>query len=184
MVVKKILGLYFINKKTLKMERKEFLNLVGMSVGAVILQNCLSGCSKASDPTPAVTPPVTPPTSGGGTTTVSGLTGNNSIGKGTIDFSLDITDKNFSDLATNGKALVSGDVIIARTKAGDFLALAKACTHEGTTIGYVSDTNIFLCPNHNSEFNADGTVKKSPATAALKSYKTSFDLKTNILKIS
>jgi cytochrome b6-f complex iron-sulfur subunit len=165
------------------MERKQFLNLVGISVGAVILQNCLSGCSKASDPAPAVVPPVTPP-SGGGSTTVSGLTGNNSIAKGAIDFTLDITDKNFSDLATNGKALVSGDIIVARTKAGDFLALAKACTHQGTTVDYVADTNIFNCSNHGSQFNADGTVKKDPATAALKSYKTSFDSKTNILKIS
>jgi cytochrome b6-f complex iron-sulfur subunit len=165
------------------MERKQFLNLVGISVGAVILQNCLSGCSKASDPAPAVVPPVTPP-SGGGSTTVSGLTGNNSIAKGAIDFTLDITDKNFSDLATNGKALVSGDIIVARTKTGDFLALAKACTHQGTTVDYVADTNIFNCSNHGSQFNADGTVKKDPATAALKSYKTSFDSKTNILKIS
>jgi cytochrome b6-f complex iron-sulfur subunit len=165
------------------MERKEFLNLVGMSVGAVILQNCLSGCSKASDPAPAVVPPVTPPSSGG-STTVSGLTGNNSIAKGTIDFSVDITDKNFSDLSTNGKAIVSGDVIVARTKTGEFLALAKACTHQGTTVDYVADTNIFNCSNHGSQFNADGSVKKDPATAALKSYKTSFDTKTNILKIS
>ncbi len=168
------------------MERKEFLNLVGISVGAIILQNCMSGCSKASDPTPAVTTPTTPttPTTGGNTTTVSGLTGNNSIAKGTIDFTLDITDKNFSDLATNGKALISGDIIVARTKTGDFLALAKACTHQGTTVDYVADTNIFNCSNHGSQFNADGSVKKEPATAALKSYKTTFDSKTNILKIA
>ena len=165
------------------MERKEFLNLVGMSVGAVILQNCISGCSKASDPTPAVIPPVTSPT-GGGTTTVTGLTGNNSIAKGTIDFSLDITDKNFSDLATNGKAIISGDIIVARTKTGEFLALEKACTHESTTVNYVADTNIFLCPNHSSEFNANGSVKKAPASTPLKSYKATFDSKTNILKIS
>jgi cytochrome b6-f complex iron-sulfur subunit len=166
------------------MERKEFLNLVGISVGAVILQNCLSGCTNASDPAPAV---VTPPSGGGstgGTTTVSGLTGNNSIAKGAIDFTLDITDKNFSDLATNGKAVISGDIIVARTKNGDFLALAKACTHQGTTVDYVPDTNIFNCANHGSQFNADGSVKKAPASVALKSYKTSFDSKTNILKVS
>lgn len=166
------------------MERKEFLNLVGISMGAVILQNCMSGCSKASDPTPAIIPPVNPPPSGGGTTTVSGLTGNNSLAKGTIDFTLNITDKNFSDLATNGKALISGDIIVARTKTGDFLALAKACTHQGTTVDYVADTNIFNCPYHGSQFNADGSVKKDPAAAPLKSYKTTFDAKTNMLKIA
>jgi cytochrome b6-f complex iron-sulfur subunit len=171
---------YTSSTKTLKMERKEFLNLVGMSVGAVILQNCLSGCSKANEPAPAVTPP---PTTGGGTT-VSGLTGNNSLAKGAIDFTLDITDKSFSDLATNGKAIISGDVIVARTKTGDFLALAKACTHQGTTVDFVADKTTFNCSNHNSNFDATGAVISGPAGAALKSFKTSFDSKTNILKIS
>lgn len=168
------------------MERKEFLNLVGISVGAVILQNCMSGCSKASDPAPAVIPPATPttPTTGGGTTTVSGLSGNNSIAKGTIDFTLDITDKNFSDLATNGKALVSGDIIVARTKTGDFLALAKACTHQGTTVDFVPDKTSFNCSNHGSNFDSAGNVTNGPAKAALKSFKTTFDSKTNILKIA
>lgn len=168
------------------MERKEFLNLVGISVGAVILQNCMSGCSKASDPTPAVTTPITPttPTTGGGTTTVSGLTGNNSIAKGTIDFTLDITDKNFSDLATNGKALISGDIIVARTKTGDFLALAKACTHQGTTVDFVPEKTSFNCPNHGSNYDSAGNVTNGPAAAALKSFKATFDSKTNILKIA
>lgn len=168
------------------MERKEFLNLVGKSVGAVILQNCMSGCSKASDPAPAVTTPTTstPPTTGGGTTIVSGLTGNNSITKGTIDFTLDITDKNFSDLTTNGKALISGDIIVARTKTGDFLALAKACTHQGTTVDFVPDKTSFNCPNHGSNFDSAGNVTNGPAVSALKSFRTTFDSKTNILKIA
>ena len=168
------------------MERKEFLNLVGMSVGAIILQNCMSGCSKASDPTPAVVTPTTPttPPTGGGTTATSGLTGNNSIAKGTIDFTLDITDKNFAELATNGKALISGDVIVARTKTGDFLALAKACTHQGTTIDFVPDKTSFNCSNHGSNFDSSGNVTNGPATAALKSYRATFDSKTNILKIA
>ena len=165
------------------MERKEFLNLVGISVGAIVLQNCMSGCSKASDPTPAVIPPTVPPT-GGGSTTITGLTGNNSIAKGTIDFTLDITDKNFSDLAMNGKAIISGDIIVARTKTGIFLALAKACTHQGTTIDFVPDKSNFNCSNHGSNFDSSGSVINGPAASALKSFKTSFDAKTNILKVS
>lgn len=166
------------------MERKRFLNLVGISVGAVILQNCMSGCSNASNPSPAVMPPAIPPATGGGTTTVSGLTGNNSIAKGTIDFTLDITDKNFSVLATNGKALISGDIIVARTKTGDFLALAKACTHQGTTVDFVPDKTGFNCSNHGSNFDSAGNATNGPAVAALKSFKATFDSKTNILKIA
>jgi cytochrome b6-f complex iron-sulfur subunit len=165
------------------MERKEFLNLVGISVGAVILQNCMSGCSKGSDPAPAVTPPVTPPTTGGGTTTVSGLTGNNSLAKGAIDFSVDITKTDFETLKTNGQALVSGDVIIARTKAGDFLVVEKACTHEGTTVNFVSDNTTFKCNNHGSVFDASGSATTGPATKALKKYTATFDSAKNILKV-
>jgi len=167
------------------MERKEFLNLVGISVGAIILQNCMSGCSKAADPAPAVTPPVTtPPTTGTGTPAVSGLTGNNSLAKGTIDFSADLTKSDFEILKTNGKALVSGDVIIARTKTGDFIVVEKACTHQGTTIDFVSDNTTFKCPNHGSVFDATGSVSVGPAAKALKKYNTTFDASKNILKVS
>ncbi len=165
------------------MERKEFLNLVGISVGAIILQNCISGCSKAADPAPALVPPVTPPTTGGGTTTVSGLTGNNSLAKGAIDFSVDITKTDFETLKTNGQAVVSGDVIIARTKAGDFLVVEKACTHQGTTVDFIADNSTFKCSNHGSIFDASGSVIKDPATKALKKYSATFDSAKNILKV-
>ena len=166
------------------MERKEFLNLVGISVGAVILQNCMSGCSKGYEPAPMVVPPVTPPTTGGGTTTVSGLTGNNSLSKGGIDFTVDITAKDFEALKTNGQAVVSGDVIIARTKTGDFLAVEKACTHQGTTVDFVSDNSTFKCNNHGSIFDSSGTVTTGPATKALKKYSAIFDSAKNILKVA
>lgn len=166
------------------MERKEFLNLVGISVGAIILQNCISGCTKAADPTPAVVPPVTPPPTGGGTTTVSGLTGNNSLSKGAIDFSVDITKTDFEILKTNGKAVVTGDVIIARTKTGDFLVVEKACTHQGTTVDFVEDNTTFKCSNHGSVFDGAGSVTVGPATKALKKYNATFDSAKNILKVA
>lgn len=166
------------------MERKEFLNLVGISVGAVILQNCMSGCSKGYEPTPVVAPPVTPPTIGGGTTTVSGLAGNNSLSKGVIDFTVDITAKDFEVLKTNGQAIVSGDVIIARTKAGDFLVVEKACTHQGTTVDFVSDNSTFKCNNHGSIFDSSGSVTNGPASKALKKYNATFDSAKNTLKVA
>lgn len=167
------------------MERKEFLNLVGISVGAVILQNCMSGCTKAADPTPAVKPPVTPPPAGGGgTSTVSGLTGNNSLAKGAIDFTVDITVKDFEILKTNGQAIITGDVIIARTKTGDFLVVENACTHQGTPVDFVSDNATFKCNNHGSIFDSSGTVTNGPATKALKKYSATFDSVKNILKVA
>jgi cytochrome b6-f complex iron-sulfur subunit len=168
------------------MERKEFLNLVGISVGAVILQNCMSGCSKSSDPTPATSTTTTPttPSTGGTTTTTVGLTGNNVSSKGTIDFTIDLTSTTFKSLQTSGSALVSGDVIIARTKNGDFLVVAKACTHEGTTVDFVADNSTFKCNNHGSVFDASGSVTVGPAASALKKYITTFDKDKNILKVA
>lgn len=178
-----------LNNKLSKinMERKEFLNLVGISVGAVILQNCMMGCTKYADPSPAVGAPVTPPPTppnGGGSTTVSGLTGNNSLSKGAIDFSVDITKTDFADLKTNGSAVVSGDVIIARTKAGDFLVVEKACTHQGTTVDFISDNTNFKCSTHGSVFDSNGAVTVGPAARALKKYNAIFDSSKNTLKVS
>ena len=168
------------------MERKEFLNLVGISVGAIILQNCMSGCTKATDPTPAVIPPPAPipPSTGGGTVTVSGLTGNNSLSKEAIDFSIDITKTDFEALKTNGQAVVTGDVIVARTKTGDFLVVEKACTHQGTTVDFIADNSTFKCNNHGSIFDGSGTVTNGPAARALKKYNAIFDSAKNILKVS
>jgi cytochrome b6-f complex iron-sulfur subunit len=174
--------LTFLLKRLIIMERKEFLNLVGISVGAVILQNCMSGCTKAADPTPAVIPPVTPPT-GGGTNTVSGLTGNNSLAKGAIDFTVDITKTDFEALKTNGQAVVTGDVIIARTKTGDFIVVEKACTHQGTTVDFVADNSTFKCSNHGSVFDSSGNVTVSPAAKPLKKYSAAFDTAKNMLKV-
>ncbi len=165
------------------MERKEFLNLVGISVGAVILQNCMSGCSKSSDPSPA-TPSTTTPSTGGATPSTTGLTGNNVSSKGIIDFTIDLASDTFKTLQTNGTALVSGDVIVARTKTGDFLAVAKACTHEGTTVEFVADNSSFKCNNHGSVFDANGSVSVGPATSALKKYTATFDKVKNTLKVA
>jgi cytochrome b6-f complex iron-sulfur subunit len=168
------------------MERKEFLNLVGLSVGAVILQNCISGCTKATDPIPAaVTPPVSGGVNnGGGNTAVVGLTGNNQLSKGAIDFTIDLGSTTFSDLKTNGSALVSGDVIIARTKNGDFLVVEKACTHQGTTIDFKSDTTSFSCSNHGATYDSGGNVTSGPAPKSLKKYTATFDSAKNTVKIA
>ena len=169
----------------MNIERKEFLNLVGISIGAIILQNCMSGCSKTSDPAPAVVTPTTPttPSTGGGTTTASGLTGNNQLSKGAIDFSIDITKSDFEILKTNGKSVVTGDVIVARTKTGDFLVVEKACTHQSTTVDYNADSNNFSCSNHGSVFNSSGNVTNGPAVTALKKYSATFDSTKNTLKV-
>lgn len=161
------------------MERKEFLSLVGVSVGAIILQNCLTSCKGSSDPTPSNN--TSGNTSG---STVTGLTGNNTTSKGAIDFTLDLTSASFLDLKTNGKAIVTGDVIVAKTKTGNYIAVSKSCTHEGTTISFEPDNNRFNCSNHGSNFDLSGKVINGPAASPLTQFTATFDSTKNTLRVS
>ncbi|MDZ7934866.1 MAG: Rieske (2Fe-2S) protein [Emticicia sp.] len=166
--------------KTSQLSRGQFLKQLGMSSAALMSFYCLgtglTSCSTASDdPTPTPTP-----TPGGGAATIPGVTGTTS---GTIDFTIDLSNVNFSKLKTQGEFTYVGDIIIANAK-GTFVALSKVCTHQGTTINYRSGTNDFRCPNHGSEFRLDGSVTKSPASRALTVYKTEVLNSGNSLKIT
>lgn len=163
--------------ETTQLSRGQFLKQLGMSSAALMSFYCLgtglTSCSSSSDD-PA---PTTTTTTGGATT--SGVTGTTS---GAIDFTIDLTHADFKKLKTEGEFVYVADIIIANAK-GVFVALSKACTHQGTTINYRSGTNDFLCPNHGSQFKTDGSVQKDPATKGLTVYKTELLNSNNSLKI-
>lgn len=124
------------------MNRKEFLSLVGVSAGALILSSCLGSCKKSS-----------------------------SNSKLTKDFTLDLTSSANSALTKSGGYVVSNGVIIAN-RSGNYIAVAAACTHEGSTISYEINNNRFHCPNHGANFNESGSVINGPATFALQQFNT------------
>ncbi|MFY7911299.1 MAG: ubiquinol-cytochrome c reductase iron-sulfur subunit [Emticicia sp.] len=163
--------------ETSQLSRGQFLKQLGLSSAALMSFYCLgtglTSCSSSSeDPAPTTT-------TGGGTNTNSGVTG---AITGAIDFTLDLTNANFSKLKTVGEFTYVGDIIIANAK-GTFVALSKACTHQGTAVNYRSGTNDFFCPNHGSIFRTDGTVQKDPATRALTVYKTELLNSNNSLRV-
>lgn len=41
--------------------------------------------------------------------------------------------------------------------------LTRTCPHQGCTLNYKSNKNIFVCPCHNSKFNLDGNCISGPA---------------------
>lgn len=88
----------------------------------------------------------------------------------TIDFTIDVSS---GALSKNGGYLVNSGVIVARTSAGNFVAVAAACTHEGTNVQFSLSGNNFTCPNHGAQFDTTGTVTKGPASTSLKQYNTS-----------
>ncbi|MFT7250111.1 MAG: cytochrome b6-f complex iron-sulfur subunit [Arcticibacterium sp.] len=112
----------------------------------------------------------------------TGITGSTS---GTdIKFTVDLTNGDFSKLKTDGEFAYAGDIIIANIGNGAFLALAKSCTHQGTTVIFRKESNDFMCPNHGSEFASDGSVTQAPASSGLKSYTVTLSADKNTLDVS
>jgi cytochrome b6-f complex iron-sulfur subunit len=143
-------------------DRKEFMKQVGISFGAILLMNCIQSCSGSEIPDPD------PDTN-----------------TGKVDFTLDLNNATYSTLKNKGGFVIvkPQNIIVAHTNADAFIAVSAICTHESATIGYRAATNDFLCPNHQSEFKADGTVQKGPATTPLKKYSVSSDLTNNSMRI-
>ena len=81
-------------------------------------------------------------------------------------------DTSTGQLSANGGFIIKEGVIVARTNTGTFIAVASACTHQGTNIDFNLSINSFVCPNHGSQFDTAGKVKNGPATQELKQFKT------------
>jgi cytochrome b6-f complex iron-sulfur subunit len=155
--------------------RAEFLRSLGLSTGALMALYCmgtLTSCSKASDPAPAVTPTPTPG---------AGITGNSDKSKGAIDFTLDLTNANYSKLKTEGEFAHIGEIVVANAK-GTMVALSNVCTHQGGQLQYRKANNDFQCNLHQGEFALNGAVKKEPPTKAVTAFKTT--LSGNNLRVT
>lgn len=126
------------------MDRKEFMNLLGLSVGGMVVASCFGGCTNDSEDEEAAT----------------------------VDFTLDLNDSANTALKNNGGFLVRNGVIVAKTTAGAYIAVASACTHQGTTVQYQVNNSRFFCPNHGSNFSESGSVLNGPANRPLKQYST------------
>lgn len=131
------------------MDRKEFMSLLGLTVGGTVAISCLGGCAKESGVTP----------------------GGNTGGSG-VNFTLNLNDAGNAVLNNNGGFLIKDGVIVARTTAGAYIAVAAACPHEGTLLQFQGNSQRFYCPNHGSTFSESGNVLNGPASRDLKQYKT------------
>jgi len=148
--------LLFLN---INMERKDFIEQVGLSSASILIFGCMQACSKSE------------------TTSSGNNTGNNSGNTGTnkqVDFTINITVAPYTSLNTPGGFFVESTtgIIIARTLKDEFIAVSSLCTHQGATVEFQSNANRFFCSAHGSAFDASGAVTVGPAKAALKQYKT------------
>lgn len=118
------------------LDRRAFFSLVGTSIGATVLANCISGCSAAEQVAPSPNP--TSPN-----------------GSGKLNVSLNLNETANVKLKQNGGFIYQGGLIVARPKDGSFLTVDKARTHVGTPVEYDLTTNRLHCPNHESNFKND-----------------------------
>jgi len=145
------------------MERKDFIEKVGLSAASVLIFGCMQGCSKSDSAAPAQPP-----------------SNNNPANK--VDFTINITNSPYTSLNTAGGFYVerTNNIIIARTLTPinpnePFIAVSSLCTHQQVTLDYQASNNRFVCPSppgHGSLFSSTGAVVNGPAASALKQYKT------------
>jgi cytochrome b6-f complex iron-sulfur subunit len=157
------------------MERKDFIEQVGLSAASILIFGCMQSCSKSDSAAPT-----TPPTNN-----------NNPPTTNKIDFTINITNNPYTSLNTAGGFYVdrTNNIIIARTLTPinpnePFIAVSSLCTHQQVTLEFQASNNRFVCPSppgHGSLFSSTGAVVNGPAGAQLKTYKTA--LTGNSLRI-
>jgi Rieske Fe-S protein len=71
---------------------------------------------------------------------------------------------------------IDKNILVARTGEDTFIAVDIKCTHKGCDVKYedVKGTPMFICPCHDSKFDANGIPKSGPAKKPLGVYQTSF----------
>jgi cytochrome b6-f complex iron-sulfur subunit len=130
------------------MERRQFLESLGIGAAFVLTATCLQSCK--NDKAESVTP-----TTGG------------------VDFTLNIDDAANSALKTNGGFVISNGVVVAKDKDGKFVAATQTCSHEGfKQVTFDNAKNEFMCSRHGARFTTAGAGLNSEASKGLTIYKT------------
>lgn len=69
-----------------------------------------------------------------------------------------------------------GTVLVVRTSpTSNVSAVNPTCTHAGCAVNWAAKSQKFVCPCHGSEFGIDGKVLKGPASKPLKTYKAKIE---------
>jgi cytochrome b6-f complex iron-sulfur subunit len=163
--------------------RGEFIRSLGMSSAALMAFYCmgtLTACSsKKDDPAPAVIIP------GPGMGASNGVTGNAMTNAGAINFTIDLTNANFTNLKTAGNFVNVGEVIVFNV-AGSYRALGRICTHQAGNLSYTASGNDLVCDTHAARFNIDGSPKSQPVgggtITAVKAYSTTLSGNSLVVK--
>ncbi|MCY1720872.1 Rieske (2Fe-2S) protein [Prolixibacteraceae bacterium Z1-6] len=98
------------------------------------------------------------------------------------DIIIDLNAASSANLGNVGGYIYSGSIIVFRTGETNYMALSKACTHQGCDVEYNHASGNVPCPCHGSKYTTAGVVTEGPATRNLTKYNV---VKSgNTLKIS
>jgi len=125
------------------MNRKEFLEKLGIGAAFVLTTRCLGGCSKdeANRPT------------------------------GPVDFTIDISQPEFDALNTNGGYVIHQGTVVAKNTSGNLVAATLTCSHEGLE-QIVFQDDEWRCQAHGARFTLQGDGLNANGSGGLTIYNT------------
>jgi cytochrome b6-f complex iron-sulfur subunit len=139
------------------MERRDFIKIGCGVFGVTAAAAFLQGCSKLG-------------------------TSNTPQGP-SVNITLDLTQPANAALKNiNGYVYDNSGIIVVKTAATTYVAVAAACTHQGCTIGWDGSSKNFICPCHGGTFDTNGNVVSGPPPAPIKKYTVTIN--GNILTIA
>jgi cytochrome b6-f complex iron-sulfur subunit len=153
------------------MNRREFVNLVGLGALAASLPVAIAACQSNTASAPEAG------TAGGETAADAAPREDGFAAIGTVaelDAAGTLSSKNFQGT----------QVVVIRDPANDanLIAVDSLCTHQGCSVAW--EAGAFACPCHGSTFSTDGAVTTGPATEPLGLYEAKIEGDQVLVKVS
>ncbi|HEY9880529.1 MAG TPA: Rieske 2Fe-2S domain-containing protein [Leptolyngbyaceae cyanobacterium] len=135
------------------MDRRVFLQWVGLGWLASLVPGCFSQTSGGSGPA-ATAPAASAPVASAAPVSVGPVS------------ALDQAGFLLNKETSLGPVLVTGD----GSDPNSLKAVNPTCTHKGCIVDWKSDQKAFECPCHGARFATDGSVLQGPADRPLTTY--------------
>lgn len=128
------------------MNRKEFLETLGLGAAFALTATCLGGCYQ-----------------------------DNALSlMGDVDFTLDLSAAANANLQQNGGYIIKDRVVVARNNAGEYVAATQLCSHEDK-YKIVFRDNEWFCTDHDARFDQAGNGLNNKGRKGITIYQTALE---------
>ncbi len=142
------------------MDRRTFLNWVGVGTLATSLPTIIVACSSEENEI-STTPSLN----------------NKFVEVGNIE---ELDTRGF---ILNKDATAESVLVFRKPKTSELIAVSSKCTHAGCDVDLNRDAQLLVCPCHNSKFGLDGSVANKPANKPLSSYEVKQEGNSILVKV-